>query len=307
MTFINNFDSALYGVSDKLKGALIRLPFSIKNATCEIRIRKNMPLALTVGDQVLFVDDIGNAHSKITGNLLIANESDIGESFSRICGNSVYAHEEELKNGFVIMKNGCRAGVSGEMNKNGIFKRVNSINIRIAKQVLGCADEIIEKYEFGGLLIAGPPASGKTTVLRDFVRQLSNGVKGSYKRIAVVDSRGEISGGLINDLGVNTDVLVVDNKALGVEIALRTLFPEIIAFDEISTTEELKRVSQSFYAGVSVIATAHITDAKDLSKRYVTDELIKSGAISQIALLPKNIGGEISVISLKEYNNAANF
>jgi len=88
---------------------------------------------------------------------------------------------------------------------------------------------------------------------------------------------------------------------------LRTLFPEIIAFDEISTTEELKRVSQSFYAGVSVITTAHITDSKDLMKRQVTSELIKSGAISQIAVLPKKVGEEISLLSLKEYNSAANF
>jgi len=307
MTFINNFDSALYGVSDKLKSILIRLPFNIKSAVQEIRIRKNLPLALTVNNEVLFVDSIGNVQREIKSNLVIADEADVNESFSRICGNSVYAHEEELKNGFVIMKNGCRAGISGEMNEMGIFKRVNSINIRIAKQVIGCADKIIKKYELGGLLIAGPPASGKTTLLRDTVRQLSNGVVGTHKRIAVVDSRGEISGGLTNDLGVNTDVLVTESKALGVEIALRTLFPEIIAFDEISTTEELKRVSQSFYAGVSVITTAHITDSKDLMKRQVTSELIKSGAISQIAVLPKKVGEEIPLLSLKEYNSAANF
>ena len=131
----------------------------------------------------------------------------------------------------------------------------------------------------------------KSSVLRDLIRQLSSGVQGSYYRIAVVDSRGELScGGGGNNLGENTDVLMIENKALGTEIALRTLSPDIIAFDEIGTAGELKCISDCFNAGVDIITTAHISDSRDLMRRSVTRQLLESGMISNVVLLSKNIG-----------------
>ena len=121
MTFINNFDSALYGVSDKLKSVLIRLPFNIKSAVQEIRIRKKLPLALTVNNEVLFVDSIGNVQREIKSDLVIADEADVNESFSRICGNSVYAHEEELKNGLVITTHRTVPCVSSPVFPSPVF------------------------------------------------------------------------------------------------------------------------------------------------------------------------------------------
>ena len=136
------------------------------------------------------------------------------------------------------------------------------------------------------------------------MRQLSDGLCGKLYRVAVIDSRGEISGSYsgecVNDLGNNTDVLMSGNKAEGIEIAIRTMFPDVVAFDEIGTIGELKGVSESFNAGVTVITTAHISSEKELMMRNVTSGLIRSGAVSVVALLPKVYGGKIKFIDTKE-------
>ena len=137
-------------------------------------------------------------------------------------------------------------------------------------------------------------------MLRDFIRTLSNGYNGRINRVAVIDSRGEISGGGMHDLGLATDVLNAENKAQGVEIALRTMFPDVIAFDEIGNTDELKAVSQCFSAGVKIVTTAHIDSLFDLETREITKKLTQSGAIDQIAVLPRITGGKITVTTPKE-------
>ena len=101
-------------------------------------------------------------------------------------------------------------------------------------------------------------------------------------------------------MGENTDILMIDNKALGTEIALRTLSPDIIAFDEIGTAAELKSISDCFNAGVDIITTAHSSSIEDLKRRSVTGQLLKSGMISTVVLLDKNIGKAPQIIDVEE-------
>lgn len=294
---MERFEDSLYAVGEGLRKTLFLLSPDIKACVQEIRLRVNRPVALTVNGESLFVNIDSSISQFPCGNSLIARKSDIDESFRLICGCSVYAHTEELKQGFVIMKNGNRAGVCGTLSEQGMMHSISSLNIRIAREILGAADELLANYKGGGLLIAGPPGSGKTTLLRDFIRGLS---ENRQKRIAVIDSRGEISGSFTgicqNDLGSNTDILLTNDKAAGIDIAIRTMFPEAVAFDEIGTEEELKSLQNGFNCGADIITTAHISSPDDLLSRSVTANLIGSGVISLIAVLSQRVGGKITFL-----------
>ncbi len=284
------FEKALYAVCVKIRDTLHKIPTEYKQKTEEIRLRTGKPLVLTVDGKTCFLNSDGTVSSMLQSNTVFASSQDLSESFRALCGGSVYAHENELQNGFVMMKNGCRAGVCGTFK--GTVQEITSINIRIAREIFSAAEELIKEYSFGGLLICGPPLSGKTTVLRDFIRRISN--KG--KSVSVIDSRGEISGNSQNDLGLCTDVLIIPDKAAGCEMALRTMNPDIIAFDEIGTEAELAGVLQSFNSGVSVVTTAHISSEKELLRRSITKKLLQSGAINQVAVLPQKHQGKMQIL-----------
>lgn len=188
------FDDALYGVSPAIRSVLEKLPDKVKESAEEIRLRTGLPVALTVGGDTVFVLENGQISFCLTRGLLKTEASELAESFKLLCKSSVYAHTEELKKGYIRLRGGNRAGVCGTLNENGNMSDISSVNIRIAHEIRGAANDIVRAYKPGGLLIAGSPGSGKTTVLRDLIRQLAGGVCGKIYRIAVIDSRGEISG-----------------------------------------------------------------------------------------------------------------
>lgn len=299
------FENILLSIDDELRSTLNKLSATAKENTQEIRLRKGLPLALTVAGETVFVKQNGQTSLFPEGNLQFVTESNVEKSFRGLCKNSAFAHEEELKNGYLKLENGCRAGIFGTVNAKGDMEEITCINIRIAREIKGVANKIAPSFRGEGWLIAGPPASGKTTVLRDLIRLISNGVGGKSYRVSVIDSRGELSANGSNDLGISTDVLNIKDKALGMEIALRTMFPEVVAFDEIGNARELLQVKQSFNAGVSVITTAHIGKVSDLMNRGVTRDLLLSGAINRVAVLSKALSGEIKVYTTEEITQNA--
>lgn len=214
----------------------------------------------------------------ILGDMRICSEpfsaAEIADCFAEICRYSVHSFQEEIAQGFVTLDGGHRVGICGTAVTNGrkidIFKDISGLNIRIAHEVKGCADEIYSRFFSDGLrsvLIAGKPLCGKTTVLRDLARRL-----GERRRVTLIDSRNELSASFHGtptlDIGLNTDALCGCSKTDGIMLALRTLSPEVIICDEIGNDESA--VEQALFCGVKIIASAHAASLEELYSRPQT-------------------------------------
>ena len=276
----------------KIKSALGKISKRVIQNITEIRFRSGRPVSLTLNAENVYVSKDGDVCFLLQNGLLTVSEEEMEQIFANICEHSVYAFAEQIKEGFISVKNGCRVGIAGTaVYDNNVltgFKNISSLNFRIAAEYPDIALPIINDIK-GGLIIAGPPASGKTTLLRDVVRLVSYGIHTERKRIALIDSRGEIAAvkGNIptNDIGPLTDVITSCEKAKGVEIALRTLNPEIIAFDELSSLQEVKMLDEGFFAGADIITTVHLSSLEDLYKRTAARELIMRGIVENICFL----------------------
>ena len=213
--------------------------------------------------------------------------------------HSAPAIENELKEGFFTARGGCRVGVCGQMHtKNGLCERlwqISGFNIRIARQIKGCADKIIcEVYSrgnAGGLLVLSVPGAGKTTLLRDTVRQLSDGGLSA----AIADERGEIAacymGAPTLDVGERTDVMDMCPKAEGIRKLVRSMSPRLIVTDEIGTKEEADALLDAKKCGTVAIASAHASSVEDALRREHIRALIEGGCFTHAAIIMRRADG----------------
>jgi stage III sporulation protein AA len=270
----------------------LALPRRITDTVREIRLRAGQPVILETSP----CDGVQSGRIKLDE---IVTPQQIAECVREFCGYSIHSYEKQFKEGWLTLEGGHRAGFTGTAVLEGReqvanIRDISSVNLRIAKQYIGCADDLCSQIErdmnkFSGLLIIGRPMSAKTTVLRDLCRQIS----AKYK-VALIDERSEVAAAVNGvpalDVGENTDVMNNFPKSAGIMSALRSLSPEFVICDEIGW--EVTELAALANSGVRMVFTAHSGSLKEAYASARIRRLLAAGGISHIAVLGygKNIG-----------------
>lgn len=285
-------------MNDDLKSVLTLLDINILSRINEIRIRKESYLIIVIKNTSYFIDYNGDLYDYPTNCSVYVKSDAFDELFLSFCNYSVYNNCENINKGFITLENGSRIGIAGSAvyEKGEILsvKDIVSMNIRISKEIKNCSEGLLNFLyvnSFPSIIVAGGPNSGKTTLLRDMARLLSSGFNNKYAKIAIVDERNEICGkrggkGSL-DVGINTDVLTSFSKAQGIEIASRTLSPDMIICDEVSTLNEVKSILFAFSSGISFALSVHIRSREDLLHKPIIKTLLNTREFSYIVLLDK--------------------
>ena len=251
----------------------------------EIRLRIGKPLII-VSDNIEFV-----LHK-------IIEKEELMEILEYVSNYSLYAFENELKQGFITIEGGHRVGMTGQVLiedgevKN--IKHISSMNIRISHEILNCADIIFpyitEDKQICNTLIISPPRCGKTTMLRDLIRQVSDGnrwVRGCT--VGVVDERSELGGCYLgvpqNQLGIRTDILDCCPKSKGMLMLVRSMAPQVIAVDEIGSAEDRHSLEYAMHCGCKMMATIHGASMEEIRKKPFIDELVKRHKFERYVVL----------------------
>ncbi|MBP3939014.1 MAG: Flp pilus assembly complex ATPase component TadA [Clostridia bacterium] len=286
-----------------LSEALLNLEDRIISELFEINIRSERPVVLLMSDGKLFFTKTGRLTPFFSNNLLLFNENEVKAIFERMCNYSVYSQTNNIVNGFITIENGCRVGVYGTAvnNENSIasVRNICGLNVRLASECNGVASSAkdLMKMNKKNILICGPPSSGKTTFLKDFCRCLSDDL--GYK-LSVIDERSEFKDYY---LGFNTDILSNYPKAKGTLIALRTLSPEVIVFDELGSVEEAEAVVQGINSGVAFVMSIHCGTKEEALLKKQVRILLEFNSIDFFIFLKKKT--EISeIVTTKEILDA---
>ncbi len=302
---------------DKLNYIFSFIPDEFFAEIEEIRIRAEKPIIIIHKGTEYFISNEGQLCNSINDSYIV-NSSEIIKIMELISNYSLYAFDEELRNGYLTLPGGHRVGITGKVVQERNFvktiKNINGLNIRISHEIKGCANKIISyiinRNEVNHTMIISPPACGKTTLLRDIVRQLSDGIYGliNGQAISIADERSEIAGCYMgipqNDVGIRTDVLDGCPKAEGMIMLLRSMSPKIIAVDEIGKEEDIHAINHIINAGIKLICTVHGSSIDEVIKKPILEDLVAKNIFKRFIVLDKP--GSIKGIYNERYENICN-
>ncbi len=276
---------------------------------CALRVRANKPIIFEMEDGERFIDSEGCLISDAKSALCI-NMEDIKRMLEFICSFSLYAYDDEMRQGFITIEGGHRIGIAGSVSlvegHVDRMKYISCLNVRVAHEIRGCGDECMDyMYEDGVLqntIIVSGCGRGKTTILRDIIRQISDG-NGEHAGVSVgvVDERSEIGachhGIPQNDLGMRTDIMDGCPKAYGLRMLIRSMAPKVLAVDELGGVSDLEAVRFAVASGCKLIATIHAADMRELKNIPMMKKLLSERLITRLIFLrPEGRPGQISRI-----------
>lgn len=284
--------------SKNLKDVFEKFDNNLLQQADEVKIRLNKCFLVKAQNKEFFCLKNGLITKNIDAQeLFLPTKDDMFQTLQLMSDYSIYAFEQQIKNGFITLKGGFRAGLVGQAvtSQSSIktIKNISSINIRIAKEIKGCSNKII-KYiispHIKNTIIISPPNCGKTTLLRDIIRNISN----QKFDVGVVDERSEIAGTYLGqsemDLGLRTDVLDQSLKPEGMLLLLRSMAPKVIAVDEIGSVEDVFAMQSVSNAGVKLICTIHAEDLNDFKNKVNILPLIKNKTFERFIVLSQKNG-----------------
>lgn len=258
----------------------------------EIRIKVNKPVIINLSSKEVILNSI-------------VTLDDIKQILVRVSNYSLYAYEEEIKQGYITIKGGHRIGIAGEcvlsQGEVRTIRNISSLNIRICREVKGCSNEVMkfitENNRVFNTLIVSPPKCGKTTILRDIARNISNGMPINSlmgKKVSIIDERSEIASCFNGvpqlDVGIRSDILDNCLKKDGMIMAIRSLSPDILICDEIGTDGDMEALNMAFNSGVNIIVSIHGYSIEDIYRRRIFKDLLENSILDRIIVLSNKNG-----------------
>lgn len=281
MEKIKSYDIICNYIPIRIRKYLLNLSISDINSMSEIRLRVDKPVVLYYCNRFMYLTSKGKITSIYDkSECIIVKKEEIEEIVKVLCRYSVHSFSNELTQGFFTLPNGIRVGISGAISKgeNKCIRYISGLNFRVSRQIIGCADKIFESiYSLGlkSILICGTVNTGKTTILRDLCR-----LCGNICKVTLIDERNEISASSYgipeNDIGLHTDVIIGNDRDSGINMAVRTLSPQIIFCDEISNYNDADALLNGHGCGVKFVASVHAENMNDLKKRVFMDRLTEN-------------------------------